>query len=307
MDLALVFKAVFALCAIGALSVALLATAAQKFVVEVDPRVQHLLEVMPGANCGACGNPSCFAAAEAVVEGRAKATVCVAGGKGVAEQIAEIMGESCEFVPLVSARHCGGGVNARRAFAYEGLASCATVSKMAGGSIVCPFGCLGFGDCVRACPFDALAIDARGLAVVDVEKCTGCGICVRECPRGGSRLLALESDVAPVCVRCSSKDPVKDRRSYCSKSCIACKKCERACPTAAIAVIDGIAVLDPAKCISCYSCVDVCPQDCIDVHGRSAPAPFSTTDGASRAFAGFAVDAAAAATSGTATEEGAGA
>jgi electron transport complex protein RnfB len=190
-------------------------------------------------------------------------------------------------------RHCGGGVNARVVFTHGGLRTCAAVSKLAGGSIVCSAGCFGFGDCMRACPFDAIRMDERGLPVVDLAKCTGCGICVKECPRGSTHLLEIVSDTSPVAVRCSSRDSVKDRRGYCSMCCIACRKCERACPTGAIVMDGGLAVLDPAKCIACYSCVDVCPQDCIDVHGRDAPKPSDVVDGKSRAFEGFAVDEAA--------------
>jgi RnfABCDGE-type electron transport complex B subunit len=293
-DLALIIKAVLALSAIGLISVALLATASQKFAVEVDPNVEAILDALPGANCGACGNPSCFAAAEAIAAHRSPATTCVAGGKKTAEAVAAILGESCEFLTVVSERHCGGGVNARRAYEHTGLKSCAAVSKLAGGAIVCGWGCLGFGDCVTACPFDAMALDDRGLPVIDLHKCTGCGVCVRECPRGGTHLLQIVPEDSGVAVRCSSKDPVKDRRGYCGMCCIACKKCERTCPTGAIVVEGGLAVLDPAKCISCYSCVDVCPTDCIDVHGRAAAADASVTDGRHRSFAGFAVDTASA-------------
>jgi Na+-translocating ferredoxin:NAD+ oxidoreductase RNF subunit RnfB len=292
-DFALIVKAVLALSAIGVISVALLATAAQKFAIEVDPNVEAILDVLPGANCGACGNPSCFAAAEAIAAKRAPATTCVAGGKKTAEAVAGILGETCEFLTVVVERHCGGGANARRAYEHLGLRSCAAVSKLAGGSIVCGWGCLGYGDCVTACPFDAMALDERGLPVIDLEKCTGCGVCVRECPRGATHLLQMVPEGSGVAVRCSSKDSVKDRRGYCGMCCIACKKCERACPTGAIVVEGGLAVLDPGKCISCYSCVDVCPNDCIDVHGRTARAAVSVTDGRHRSFEGFAVDTAA--------------
>jgi electron transport complex protein RnfB len=147
-DLILIGKAVFALSVLGAISVALLATAAKKFAVEVDPNVEAILNALPGANCGACGNPSCFAAAEAIAAGRAPATTCVAGGKKTAEAIAEILGETCVFVPVVSVRHCGGGTSARRAYEYAGMQSCASVAKLAGGTIACPAGCFGFVDCV---------------------------------------------------------------------------------------------------------------------------------------------------------------
>lgn len=294
MDIALILKAVLALSVLGVISVALLATAAKKFVVEVDPSVEAILRALPGANCGACGNPSCFAAAESMAAKRIPVTACVAGGKKTAEAVAEILGETCVFIPVVSTRHCGGGVNARREYEYDGLRSCAAVAKLAGGSIACPAGCLGFGDCVRACPFDAMSLDERGLPVIDVDACTGCGICVKECPRSGGGLLALRDDQASVAVRCTSRESVKDRRAVCSKCCIACRKCEKTCPTGAIRVVDGLAVLDPALCISCFACVDVCPQECIDVTGRSATLPVRTLDGSAGSYADFAVDVAAA-------------
>lgn len=289
MDLTLILKAVLALSVLGVISVALLATAAQKFAVAVDPNVEAILAVLPGANCGACGNPSCFAAAEAIAAGRAPATTCVAGGKSTAEAIAGILGQTCEFVPVVSVRHCGGGTNVRRAYEYQGLRSCASVARLAGGNIACPSGCFGFGDCVAACPFDAMSLDARGLPVIDLEKCTGCGICVKECPRGSAGLLQLIDDHAPVAVRCASHEPVKDRRAVCSMCCIACRKCEKACPTGAMQVVDGLAVMDPALCIGCLACVESCPQHCIDVTGRGRSAAGSL-DGIAGSFSGFAVD-----------------
>jgi len=292
-DLTLILKAVAALSLLGAISVALLATAAQKFAIEVDPNIEAILDALPGANCGACGNPSCFAAAEAIAAGRAPATTCVAGGKSTAEAIAALLGETCEFIPVVTVRHCGGGTNARRAYEYAGLQSCSAVAKLAGGGIACSAGCLGLGDCVTACPFDAMSLDERGLPVIDLVKCTGCGICVKECPRGSGGLLALVDDQAAVAVRCASRESVKDRRGACSMCCIACRKCEKACPTGAMRMVDGLAVLDPKLCISCFACVEACPQDCIDVSGRAVSAPAAALDGLAGSYAGFAVDEAA--------------
>jgi electron transport complex protein RnfB len=289
MDILLILKAVGALSLIGVISAVLLATAAQKFHVDVDPRIQAVLDVLPGANCGACGNPSCFSAAEGVVEKRVPVTVCVAGGQDVADHVARAMGEdACEVAQVVSCRHCGGGVNALHAYEYSGVRSCNAVSRLAGGTLLCPAGCFGLGDCVRACPFDAMALDARGLPVIDPVKCTGCGICVTECPRGKTGgLLALDPTTGAVAVRCSSRDKVKARRDYCTKSCIACKKCERACQSDAIHVIDMLAVVDHEKCTACYACVAVCPQDCIDVTGPASGKAVAVTDGSAAGFEGF--------------------
>lgn len=270
MDIALILKAVGALSAVGVLAAMLLATASKKFHVEVDPAVEAIFEALPGSNCGACGNPSCFAVAEAIAAGEKPANTCIAGGQSVANAIAAILGSDAgEVKAIVSARHCGGGVNCSRAYGYAGVRSCTAANKLAGGPIACSFGCIGFGDCARACPFDAISMDERGLPVIDLAKCTGCGICVRECPRGQISLLEMVPEMAPVIVRCSAHDKVKGRKANCAMCCIACKKCEKECPSDAIHVIDMVAVVDYEKCTGCGTCVEVCPQKCIDIYGRS--------------------------------------
>lgn len=280
MDLMVVIKAVGALSVIGLLAAVLLATASRKFHVEVDPKIEAIFDVLPGSNCGACGNPSCFAVAEMIAAGDKPANTCVAGGQSVADAVAALMGEgACEFSAVVSARHCGGGTNATRAYEYSGVTSCAAANKLAGGPLACTAGCIGFGDCMRACPFGAITMDSRGLPVIDVHTCTGCGICVRECPRGHINLLELVPDLAPVVVRCNAHDKVKGRKANCSMCCIACKKCERECPSDAIHVIDMLAVVDYEKCTGCGTCVTVCPQKCIDLYGRGPSVDVVAADG----------------------------
>ena len=280
MDLMVVIKAVGALSVIGLLAAVLLATASRKFHVEVDPKIEAIFEALPGSNCGACGNPSCFAVAELIAAGEKPVNTCVAGGQSVADAVAALTGEgACEFKAVVSARHCGGGTNTARAYVYSGVMSCAAANKLAGGPLACTAGCIGFGDCQRACPFGAISMDERGLPVIDVHKCTGCGICVRECPRGHINLLELITDAAPVIVRCNAHDKVKGRKANCTMCCIACKKCERECPSDAIHVIDMLAVVDYEKCTGCGTCVSVCPQKCIDLYGRSADVDATAADG----------------------------
>ncbi|PKQ36989.1 MAG: hypothetical protein CVT59_09980 [Actinobacteria bacterium HGW-Actinobacteria-1] len=266
-----VLKAMAALASLGVIAASMLALASWKFHVEVDPRVEAVASALPGANCGACGNPSCFAVAEAIVEGTMPVTACVAGGKSVAEAVASLMGsDSCDVVAVISLRHCGGGTSAARSYEYGGVQSCNAVAKLAGGALVCSSGCFGYGDCVRACPFDAMSLDERGLPVVDIAKCTGCGICVRECPRGQIGLLELVAENAPVAVRCNAHNKAKERKASCSACCIACKKCEKECPEDAIHVIDMLAVVDYDKCTGCGTCVSVCPQNCIDVYAGAS-------------------------------------
>ncbi len=280
MDPMVVLKAVGALTLIGFVAASLLATASRKFHVDVDPKIEAVLDALPGSNCGACGNPSCFAAAEAIAAGEKPVNSCVAGGQSVADAVAAIVGAAvCEFVAVVSARHCGGGTSAVRAYEYSGVPSCAAAARLAGGPLACQAGCIGLGDCVRACPFGAIALDVRGLPVIDPVLCTGCGICVRECPRGQISLLEMVPDEAPVVVRCNAHDRPKDRKANCTVCCIACKKCEKECPADAIHVVDLLAVVDYDKCTGCGTCVEVCPQKCIDLYGRAAGRDAVAADG----------------------------
>lgn len=289
MDASLVIKAIISLTIIGLASAAMLTIASRKFHIEVDPQVENVLAALPGANCGACGNPSCFVAAEAMVAGTLPVTACVAGGQGVADAVADALGvEKCAVTPVVSMRHCGGGTSASRSHGYVGIQSCRAAARLAGGDLMCPAGCFGYGDCARACPFDAISMDDRGLPVIDLDRCTGCEICVKECPRGHLGLLAMVPEDGPIAVRCNSHDRPRARKNYCSMCCIACKKCEKVCPTGAIVVVDLLAVVDYEKCDGCGLCVEVCPQECIDLTGRFAMASATTLDGRGPKVDGFA-------------------
>ena len=239
-----------------------LAYASKKFAVELHPKVDAVLKVLPGANCGACGMAGCAAFAEAVVAGKVPVDGCIPGQKKVARKIGEILGKKVEEKEGKKAQlYCyGNKENCPDKFTYKGIKTCEGAMLVGGGQKSCSYGCLGFGDCVKVCPFDAMRMGKDGLPKINHEKCTGCGKCVKTCPKG---ILHLAPEKSKVHVRCSSKDPAKDVMKVCKVGCIACKQCEKACPVDAIHVIDALAVIDYAKCISCGKCVTVCPRKII--------------------------------------------
>ncbi len=263
MDWNLILFAVTVMAGAGLLMGALLAVASVKFHVEVDPRVERVRAVLPGANCGACGLPGCDAAAAAIVAGTAAIGVCTAGGHAVKEAVAAVLGLDAgeKTAPALTVVRCQGGRGkAQLRYDYEGVPDCKAASMMAGGPLACAYGCLGFGDCERACAFDAIAIGPEGLPVVNLHKCTRCGLCIKACPRGIIAYLPPRAEVADLCM---SRDRGPVVRKACSIGCIACKACEKVCEPGAIVVSDNLAVIDYAKCTACGKCIEKCPPKCL--------------------------------------------
>lgn len=259
-----VYAIIFAVAALGAVAAVfglVLAFADKKFAVEVDERVVLVRECLGGANCGACGYPGCDGFAQAVVDGKANPAACApAGAKGVA-RIAEIMGiEATADAPKIARVICQGETGVvKDKYRYVGVASCRVASSMVGGPKLCPYACVGLGDCERACKFGAISLE-NGIAVIDESKCTACGACEKICPRGVIKLLPADSNVI---VRCRNKEVGRIAREMCMKACIGCKLCERQCQYDAIHVVDGYARIDPEKCTRCGACAAKCPAGCI--------------------------------------------
>jgi electron transport complex protein RnfB len=257
-----VLTAALSLGASGLVIGALLAIAAKKFRVETDQKVEDILAVLPGANCGGCGFPGCSGLAEAIAEGKAKTNACVVGGAVLAQKIASIMGTSAEDVePQVAVVYCqGDNEKAVISAEYEGISDCAALNAL-GGTKDCPFGCLGLGSCVKACQFDAIHMNDKGIPVVDKEKCTGCGACVKACPR---QVIDLAPKSKEVHILCRSYDRGAAVRKYCKIGCIACTICVKSCPQKAIAMDKGtLAKIDYSLCDNCGICATKCPSKCI--------------------------------------------
>lgn len=216
-----------------------LAYASRKFYVKVDPRVEEILNILPGANCGACGKPGCSGMALAVVNGELEATACTPGGQEVANKIGAILGVEVEAgVQMVAVVRCQGSQDhCPDRFEYQGVPSCTAAELVGSGHKSCNFGCLGFGDCVAACPFDAMYMGDDRLPRVIDERCTACGKCVEACPRDIMDLVPMAANIYIACV---NENKAKDVRAVCDIGCTGCTLCakEKTTPSGQITMDD---------------------------------------------------------------------
>jgi RnfABCDGE-type electron transport complex B subunit len=252
----------------------ILLVASIKFKVPVDPRVTQVYDALPHLDCGACGYPGCSGYAKAVIANPELLGKCAPGGADAANKIAAILNLQISSAgpaqrPIV---HCRAHTGDKTFYgAYQGIPSCTSANALANVQ-ACKFGCLGFGDCTRACKFDALHI-VDGLATVDYSKCTGCGACVKACPRNLIEMTPFSHENM-MTVACNSKENGKNTRAFCAVGCIGCGLCVK--QSDAFAVQDNLARLDPAK----YepngqneAACNKCPTGVIVYRGKSAPAP----------------------------------
>lgn len=213
----------------GLIFVAILTAAYNRLKIQQDPIVEAVLNILPGVNCGGCGLAGCGAYAEAVVKDHGLMGRCGPGGEDLVHQLAGVLGiEAATSAPVRSVVHCSAKTSDMiNNTAYRGIKSCGE-ANMVTGAIGCSYGCLGYGDCVEACEFDAIHV-IDGLATVDYEKCVGCGACVKACPRNLTVLHPLIEDPMMV-IACTSLDKAKDVRSYCKVGCIGCGLCVKMAP-----------------------------------------------------------------------------
>jgi len=227
------------------------------FGVKVDPTVALIITKLPGVNCGACGKAGCAAFAVALKKGEAVPSECVVSDDESRKIVAQILGMDYNpKVKTIAAVLCNGGRRAKDKYSYRGIKNCKAASLVFGGHKACAFGCLGFGDCVGACPFGAIAMGDDGLPAVDGSKCTACGKCISACPK---KLFEITPADRHYYVKCSSKDPGAVVMKVCGSGCIACRKCEKACPAGAISVENNLAKINYGKCQNMGKCFEVCP------------------------------------------------
>jgi Na+-translocating ferredoxin:NAD+ oxidoreductase RNF subunit RnfB len=252
---------VLIVCACGLLAGVGLAIAARVFAVTVDPRIEKVEAVLPGANCSGCGSPSCFVYASRIVNEGATPNLCVQLREEGACEIGRLIGrEVVVRERQVAVVRCYGGPVSKKLFAYGGFQSCRIAAYYSGGGNACEYNCMAFGDCFQICQFGAIS-HTRGLTPrIDPQVCTGCGKCVRECPR---HIIRLVQASARAHVACSSRDKGSVVRAVCTVGCIKCLKCVKVCPHNAIAHKDGRIEIDYSLCTACGECIRICPRGII--------------------------------------------
>jgi electron transport complex protein RnfB len=251
-------ESIIVLAGLGLLSAFGLGVASRAFHVDTDPRIKTIAELLPGANCGACGFAGCNALATAIVSGNGKIESCMAVNDENRKEIAALMGVEAGVAEKKTAVvHCNyptGGVGDK--FDYIGVRDCRAANLVAGGPKQCSYACIGLGTCMSVCPFDAVTMSDKGLPIIDPEKCVACGKCVEACPK---RIIDLAPVSRAIQVLCSSRDRGAQVKKVCSVGCINCMLCQRVCPFEAIHVIDNIALIDYEKCRVCGLCFRECP------------------------------------------------
>lgn len=217
----------------------------RKFAVATDPRLEKILEILPGLNCGACGFASCENLAQALLEG--VDARCPIGGEEKMAEVYKILGREIKGSGKVEKAFvfCSAGEDERKMRAeYRGVRTC-KIANLYSSYQACIYGCLGFGDCAEVCPVSAIKVE-NGLARVDVNKCIGCGLCVEACPRKIIKLIPLESDYL-ISVACSNKDKAKEVKEVCKKGCIGCGLCVKFGPREGFKLDGNLAVVNPEK------------------------------------------------------------
>lgn len=262
-----ILTAISVLGGIGAAGALTLNRVAKKFHVEEDPLTAEVEALLPGANCGGCGLNGCHDfAVQCVKAGGLEGFYCPSAGQEGMDRIAETLGcTASERRPDVAVMKCAGTKATKTAFKsrYSGPRKCA-IMNMTAGDYDCDNSCLGSGDCIEVCRWNAITYNPeKGIVEIAATKCVGCGMCVTACPRYIIELRPKGKREIRVWVACGNCQKGAITRKQCTVGCIGCGLCVKACRFDAITISNNHAYIDPAKCVTCGKCISVCPTKAI--------------------------------------------
>ena len=262
MSAAVILTAIASLGGLGLLFGVLISIAHARLYVWEDPRIEEVTGMLPGANCGACGFAGCHDFATAVVGGAAIPAGCTVMSDDARSDVAAFLGVDVGQAKKVVARLlCAGGSDvAPRKAIYRGVESCAAAVAVSGGGKGCAWGCVGFGDCAVTCTFDAIAMSAHGLPLVDVDKCTACNDCVEACPLNLFTLMPVDHKLV---VQCRSLLEGTAATQVCAVACNACGRCAQDAP-GLITMRGGLPVIDYDRIsLASSAATERCPTNAI--------------------------------------------
>ncbi len=263
----IIIVSVIVLGVIGIIAAVLLYVAATHFRVDENPKIAEVEELLPGANCGGCGFSGCRAFAEkCATSDTLDGLNCNSLAAEGMRRIADTLGLSAVSPIVKKARVlCSATCDNRPPLnRYDGVTSCAIEASLYQGESDCTFGCLGCGDCVKACPFGAMKLTEESvIPEIDLSKCVGCGKCVVSCPRHIVELAQYDADRPWVAVTCANRDKGPIAMKECKVACIGCGLCKKKCEHEAITIEQFLAHIDSEKCLGCGECIEACPRHSI--------------------------------------------
>ena len=193
---------------------------------------EFLQRMLPGVDCGLCGEKTCLELAKKIACGESVPEACKLLKATDVQRLKKYTEPENKaqnkFVAIVK---CKGGNRAVDRYYHDNNGSCVLQEELHSGCKECKYACNGCGDCVKACKFGAIKINKWGTAEIIRGKCVGCGECVKTCP---NKLIAMQDVSLSVQTICNNQSSEPGITKKCSVGCSHCGNCIKVCPVGAI-------------------------------------------------------------------------